>query len=89
MRSLSIRKSESAIDFVRSSTIIKFRTKSSFVPAMAARRPRAFLRRAAEASETRLPESSSLGNRDSHIQFIVYPFQAVTVTCKLSKSSNK
>ena len=46
---------------------------------MAARRPRAFLRRAAEASDTRLPESSSLENRDSHKQFIVYTFQTVTV----------
>lgn len=39
--------------------IIKFLTKSNLVPAAAARRPRIFLRRAAEASETRFPESSS------------------------------
>ena len=56
----SILKSGSFIDFDKSRTTTQFRIKSNLVPFFAANRARTVFRFEADASETNLPESSSL-----------------------------
>ena len=56
----SILKSGSFIDFDKSRTTIQFLIKSNFVPFFAARRARTVFLFEADASDTNLPESSSL-----------------------------
>ena len=56
----SILKSGSFIDLDKSRTTMQFLIKSNFVPFFAASRARTVFRFEADASDTNLPESSSL-----------------------------